>query len=198
MRERGSVRTGVGHRHLCGQDQHDRPGTNRLSGPNITIGGQPCGIVAGGNSLWVNGYGTNSVDRVDPARRKLVDRIAVGAQPYDVAFGYGSVWTTNNGDGTVDRIDPATDKVVRSYDTKSTPTGLSITGGYVWVGANSGSQIFRIDPLRTDSHGSMCTTRARRGLPLMPRTSGWHRTSTTSSSTSIREPGRCSLRSRSG
>ena len=41
------------------------PATNAVTG-SVDVGVGPCGVAIGAGSVWVDGYGTSSVIRVDP------------------------------------------------------------------------------------------------------------------------------------
>jgi YVTN family beta-propeller protein len=94
----------------------------------------------------VDGYGTSSVIRVDPARMKVTRTIRMRDQIWDVTYGAGSVWATEPNLGYVDRINPKTNKVGRRiHIPHSGPANLRYGGGAVWVGSLSGRKVFRID-----------------------------------------------------
>ena len=98
--------------------------------------------------MWVDGYGSHSVIRVDPVALKGVKRIILPDQIWDVAFGAGSVWATETNFGYVVRINPRTNKVGRKIKIPgiSGPANLRYGAGAVWVGSLLGRRIFRIDP----------------------------------------------------
>src|SRR6266540_56668 len=71
-------------------------------------------LAVGAGSIWIDGYGTAKVERVNPKTLRVVKRIRVGIAVWDVAYAFGSVWATNNAAGSVSRIDPATNRVVKT------------------------------------------------------------------------------------
>ena len=50
------------------------------------VGAEPCGFAAGAGAIWVDGYGTGAVERVNPATLKRVRVIHSGLSVWDVAF----------------------------------------------------------------------------------------------------------------
>ena len=70
------------------------PATNRVTG-KVKVGAQPCGVAVGADSVWVDGYGTGNVERIDPEQMKVVARIPIGPSLWDVEFGADSVWATS-------------------------------------------------------------------------------------------------------
>ena len=101
------------------------PATNQVT-TSIPVGASPCGLAIGAGSVWIDGYGTNTIERVNPRTRK-VRPIRVGSAPFDVAYAFGAVWSTDNGSRQVSRIDPRTNRVVRVIRTGGAPAGLAVT-----------------------------------------------------------------------
>ena len=118
--------------------------TNRVIG-EVAVGDQPCGLAVGAGSVWVDGFGSGKVERIDPATMTVVRRLQDSA-PYDVTFAFGSVWSTDYGLGTVSRFSPKTNKRLKRFLAGFGPAGLAATGRYVWVGSATENRLYRIDP----------------------------------------------------
>jgi len=113
----------------------------------VAIGGQPIGLATGAGSIWVANYGSNELDRVDPARAAVTKRIRLSGAPYGVSFGAGGVWVSSFDTRTVTRVDPRTGKIVATIDVGSTEqAGLLAMSGAVWVAVYGAGKIVRIDP----------------------------------------------------
>ena len=76
--------------------------------------------------MWVANAEEGTVSRVDPAARRVVQRIPVGPEPAGVAAAGGAVWVANSGERTVSWIDPTTDTVVKTVPVGNGPTGIAI------------------------------------------------------------------------
>src|SRR5205823_2694322 len=68
----------------------------------------PCGVAIAAGSVWVDGYASASVIRVDPQTLKIVKRIPMGDQIWDITVGAGSVWATGTSSNFIARINPKT------------------------------------------------------------------------------------------
>ena len=140
----------------------------------MPVGGEPIGIAAGFDSVWVvnsefDSGDEPSVSRIDPAEGAVTATILVGTVPLEVAVAFDSVWVSNSEDDTVSRIDPATDEVSATIDVCEAPRGWPPTTSV------SGSCARRAGP-------SCGSTRA----PIEPgrrSRSGWNRGSSRSPST---------------
>ncbi len=82
------------------------PGKNRVSRSiKLAPGTRPCGIAVGAGAIWVDGYGSNTIEKIDRRRMKRVRSIRVGRAPFDVRFAFGSVWSSDNQSAHGSRID---------------------------------------------------------------------------------------------
>jgi YVTN family beta-propeller protein len=102
-------------------------------------------IAVGEGAVWVANAEQGSVSRVDPATRRVVQRIMVGRDPAGVAAGGGAVWVANSGDGSVSWINPATNTVVKPIPVGNGPTGIALGEGAVWVVNSLDDSLSRID-----------------------------------------------------
>jgi len=112
----------------------------------VAVGGQPVGISAYGNAIWVSdGSGGNAV-RVDTDTRQVTARVAIGGQLGGIAATGAAVWVSVFDGGRVVRADPATNAVVARVGVGGQPTSIAVdAGGQIWVGNLDGSAK-RIDP----------------------------------------------------
>src|SRR5262249_36166585 len=131
----------------------------------INVGRGPCGVAIGAGAVWVDGYGSSSVIRVNPTTLKGVKRIHRPDQIWDVAFGAGAGWATETNLSSVHRINPKLNKVRRRIRIPGAvgPANLRYAAGAVWVGAQVGRKIFRIDA-RTNRVTSIRVGEGPRGL----------------------------------
>jgi len=100
----------------------------------------------GEGAVWVANAEEGTVSRVDPAARRVVQRIPVGPEPAGVAAAGGAVWVANSGERTVSWINPTTDTVVKTVQVGNGPTGIAIGQGAVWVANSLDNSVSRIDP----------------------------------------------------
>jgi YVTN family beta-propeller protein len=93
----------------------------------------------------VTANGSGEVDRIDPARNRVVKRVKLpGAVGVVAAF--GSIWVT--GSPGVVRVDPATNKVIATIPL-SNAAWTAASDDAVWV--TNGSGVTRIDPETNDA-----------------------------------------------
>jgi len=122
---------------------------NRVAG-NVNTGGGPLlgfsqTIALGGGGVWLAEPFAEQVVRIDPANRRVVDRIPAGAAT-NLAVGQGAVWVVSSR-GLL-RIDIGEQRVVAAVPASELRLTLLVTtgGGAVWAaGWNS---VARIDPGR--------------------------------------------------
>ena len=112
----------------------------------VAVGGQPVGVGAAGNAIWVSdGSGGNAV-RVDADTRQVTERVAIGGELGGIAATGSGVWVSVYDGGQVARVDPATNTVVARVTVGGQPTSIAVDpAGQIWVGNLDGSAT-RIDP----------------------------------------------------
>ena len=142
--------------------------TNRVTG-KVRVGAGPCGVAIGAGSVWVDGYTSASVFRVDPKRMKVIKRIKLPDRIWDATFGAGSVWATETSLNYVVRINPRTNRVARRFRIPGYMQlgNLRYGGGAVWVGTQNGNRIFRIDT-RTGRVSSVRVGNVPRAVAVSP------------------------------
>jgi hypothetical protein len=114
----------------------------------------------------------NTLARIDPTRRAVIDVIGVGREPAAVAAGGNSVWVYNRADKTVHEIDTATNDVRATTTLSAWPRDLRAFAGPVLAADGAGAWIVGID-----EDGQALLTRVRSGdgarreyhLALQPR-----------------------------
>jgi YVTN family beta-propeller protein len=110
------------------------------------VGATPTHVAAGAKAYWVSNSAEDSVSKVDPATRAVIDTIVeVGSGPSGITVGNGDVWVANSQDGTVARINPVKDVVVQRIDVGNSPVGIAYGAGSVWVANTADNTIMRID-----------------------------------------------------
>ena len=130
-----------------------RPADNSTRGPYLAgqENGDSQNIAAGDGGVWVAGYNSGVVRRVDPASGRLVAtiRLPAEADPVGIAVSPGAVWVAEHHGGAVARIDPRTNQVVATIVAgnpgSSGPEGITTGLGSVWVGVPNTNSVVRID-----------------------------------------------------
>ena len=118
---------------------------------DISIG-DPSGIAASGNAVWVED-GASTLVRLDPATGTVTGRLVLGSHIDGVAFGAGSIWVTRGTPATLIRIDPRTAAVTAKIQiaarrgvTQPFPIGVAVGEGAVWVLNGNTGTVTRVDP----------------------------------------------------
>jgi DNA-binding SARP family transcriptional activator len=62
---------------------------------------------AAGGAIWVAGYDSGTIERIDPGSGRTTGRVRVGSGPAALVAQAGSLWVANSLDATVSRVDPA-------------------------------------------------------------------------------------------
>lgn len=107
----------------------------------IPVGSTPYDATFAYGAAWTTAYGTGELERIDPARNRVVARWRL-AQATGVVGAFGSVWAAGS-DGVI-RIDPATNKLLATIPVTGGAGWTAATGDAVWVTTPTG--IARIDP----------------------------------------------------
>jgi streptogramin lyase len=114
----------------------------------IPTGLHPCGAAAGFGSVWVAGYDTGALLRVDPRRNRVARRIKLRPGICPVAVGSGSVWVANDRLNLLYRVDPRRSRVLARIRVGRWPAHLFAERGAVWVSGYEVGTVTRIDPRR--------------------------------------------------
>jgi YVTN family beta-propeller protein len=120
------------------------------------IGGWPMPIVQGGGYVWAANVGDDTVSRIDPIRRLVLDNF-YATTPLELAWRRGVIWIANGnsydgpdppGGGTIERYDVETRDLVQ---TRVSPPAdnllIFIAAGPegVWAGSPSESRVVKLD-----------------------------------------------------
>lgn len=105
--------------------------------------------IAVGESVWISNLPKNSVTRIDPKTKKVVDTITVGKKPCSgLAIGFGSLWVPNCGDQTLSRVDLKSSKVTATdpMSIADSEGGIAVGAESVWLMTDKNGTLARIDP----------------------------------------------------
>ena len=91
-------------------------------------------------SAWATAHNGGDIDRIDPAKNKVIARVKV-LGPTGVVAAFGSIWA--GGFESVVRIDPATNKITATISGAGGWTAASADA--VWI-TTPDNKILRIDP----------------------------------------------------
>ena len=110
----------------------------------------PAGVALGEGDVWASSYEGDTISRIDPAKRKVEERIGVGqdAGPTGLAVGDGSVWVIQSDKGSISRVD------IGQHGISGPPIeaaggeadSIAVGAGAVWVVLSDEGQVRRIDP----------------------------------------------------
>jgi DNA-binding SARP family transcriptional activator/glutamine cyclotransferase len=131
------------------------PATNTVVA-NRRIGGWPMGVTKGGDYVWAANTGDDTVSRIDPDRRLVLDTF-FATTPLDVVWWDDVIWIANGnsydsanppGGGTIERYDVenqelAQTRIALPADNLLTYVAAGRDG--VWAGDPSGSRVLRLD-----------------------------------------------------
>jgi len=111
----------------------------------VGVGGEPFGIAAFGENVWVVDPDRGSLIQIDAASAQVVGESEVGLNPFDVAAGDEGVWVAL--ESGAQEIDPETGEP--DGDPVETPDPLesiAVGEGSVWASTNDENAAFLIDP----------------------------------------------------
>ena len=117
--------------------------SGRLQG--TTDIGEPAGLAADGDALWITDRTSQTVARADRSTYSVTARIPVGTGPTGVAVGGGFVWVANTDDRTVSVVDPQVLRVVKTIVVGNGPAGIAFDGDRVWVANSVDGSVSEID-----------------------------------------------------
>ncbi len=115
----------------------------------VDLGGdaKPCGVVGDGSAVWVSGFNSNTLYRIDPVTNAITDRVPTGGAPCGLAFGAGSIWTSDYGGNTATRVDVRTRRVVATIPVGKAPFDAAFGAGSAWITNGTDGTVSRISPL---------------------------------------------------
>jgi DNA-binding SARP family transcriptional activator len=113
----------------------------------VALGGRPAGLALGEGSVWVGNRDDETLLRLDPRSRKIIETIGLNVEPTDIAVGGGSVWVASS-DDLVLRVDPVINDVIATFRLPGNEVGflpqIEYARGAAWV--SYGGLLARIDP----------------------------------------------------
>lgn len=124
----------------------------------IPVGITPYDTTFAFGSAWTTAYGQGELERIDPARNKVVNRWKLPTATGVVAA-FGSIWATGGSAGVI-RVDPVSHKVLARIATSGAGWTAASTDA-VWVTSPTG--LTRIDP----KTNSVVTTVPLAGAPYL-------------------------------
>jgi peptide/nickel transport system substrate-binding protein len=113
----------------------------------LEVTSAPAAVASGYGSLWIAEPGRGRVERVDPTRRTIEDRITIGGSPSVLAVGGRSVWAASVAGDSVARIDPSTGTVTQTIRLGgSSLSALGFGRGALWIADATDASLLEIDP----------------------------------------------------
>jgi hypothetical protein len=107
----------------------------------IRVGISPYDATFAYGAAWTTAYGTGELERIDPARNRVVKRWKL-PQATGVVGAFGSIWAAGT-DGVI-RVDPATNALLARIPVSGEAGWTAASAEAVWVTTPSG--LTRIDP----------------------------------------------------
>jgi streptogramin lyase len=114
----------------------------------VTVGGQPCGVVAAFGAVWVTDAERATLVRIDGD--KVTKRYPLDKTPCELTSGFGALWVATQS-GVLDRVDPDSGTVVAHVEVGETSYEPVVAYGSVWVTNRGSNTVSRIDPHTNDA-----------------------------------------------
>ncbi len=116
------------------------------SPPGYLAVASPVGLAVLGGQVWAVSVQDGTVVALDPATRKVSERVHVGGTPLR-AVAYGNrLWVSLFGAGRLVAVDPSSGKVVHRVAMRGQPEGLAAGFGSVWVVRQQARLLTRVAP----------------------------------------------------
>jgi streptogramin lyase len=122
------------------------PATNAVAGGKVTGDPDLDAVAVGSDALWTTSFYGSTLLKVDPASRKVVQRIPLGGEGSGVLVRGGSVWASVYDAGLIVRVDAASGRIVQRIRVGTKPRDLVFDGTSIWVVNQGSSSISRIRP----------------------------------------------------
>jgi glutamine cyclotransferase len=122
------------------------PATNAVAGAKVTGDRDLDAVAVGSDALWTTSFYGNTLLKVDPASRKVLQRIPLGGEGSGVLVRGGSVWASVYDARLVVRVDAASGRIVQRIPVGDKPRDVVFDGTNVWVVNQGSSTISRITP----------------------------------------------------
>jgi YVTN family beta-propeller protein len=108
----------------------------------------PSGVVVADGAVWVTKDDEMALLRLDPATRRVTNKVPLGVAPFLMAGGAGSIWVTDYEHSAVARVDTRTSTLVKVFrGLTGGPAGVAVGAGAAWIVKRSAGTVVRIDPL---------------------------------------------------
>ncbi|HUR50757.1 MAG TPA: hypothetical protein VMZ11_01410 [Mycobacteriales bacterium] len=111
----------------------------------MSVGGQPCGVLAVAGSIWVTDAAAGVLRRIDPQTHRVVSSAPVDETPCELTSGFGSIWVATQR-GFLDRVSPSTGRVTKHIEVGLTSYEPVVAFGRVWVSNRGSGDISVVDP----------------------------------------------------
>jgi DNA-binding beta-propeller fold protein YncE len=122
------------------------PSRNAVAGAKVTGDPDLDAVAVGTNALWTTSFYGGTLLKVDPASRRVVQRIRLGGEGSGVLVRDGSVWASVYDAGLVVRVDAASGRIVQRIRVGEKPRDLVFDGTSIWVVNQGSSTITRLSP----------------------------------------------------
>jgi hypothetical protein len=114
----------------------------------VLAGMQPCATAKGGRFVWVSGYATPVLLKIDPVTNAVVGRTPIGTGACGLGAGAGSLWIEDTSSNTVSRVSIASGRRTAAVKVGSSPYDATFAYGAAWTAAHGQGDLERIDPGR--------------------------------------------------
>jgi streptogramin lyase len=112
----------------------------------VHLDGEPEGVAAFRDRLWVVLQAAATLVEVDPADGKVLHRYPVGGEPRLVVPAEGALFVSDFARGRVVRVDPVSGRVTRSAAVCAGVQDLQLHAGAVWGACMKGERLVGLDP----------------------------------------------------
>ncbi len=118
-----------------------------LGGDAVQMGASPVALTEAGGSVWVVNQTQQSVVRIDPQNRRIIQTVHdVGQSPEAIASSGKDLWVAAANDGFLTRINVAENKVVAKIPVGILPAAVIATADDVWVANSGDNTVQHVDP----------------------------------------------------
>jgi streptogramin lyase len=119
----------------------------------IPVGLVPFDMAASDNGIWVTGYWTDQLVRIDPSSNTVTARLILPDGPSGIAIADGAVWVASTIAGDLIKIDSSSNQIVATIPLNcptncfqgSLPLTLAMTRDALWVRTTGDGLVIRVD-----------------------------------------------------
>jgi len=120
---------------------------NGLDGDPVRLPESAVALLEGAGSLWALDGTRNTLLRIDPHTRLVIQTIPdVGGSPQSLAVEGNDVWVAGYEEGVLARVNTQLNAVVAKIPVGIQPSAVVAAGGQVWVANSGDNTVQRIDP----------------------------------------------------